>query len=66
MQRLPAETIEWLAKNGKPHPLQKAFTENRAAQRGFCKPGMIIIVKPLLGSDNNPDERGIRRALSLG
>lgn len=49
------ETIEWLAKNGKPHPLRKAFAKNGAVQLGFCTPEMIIIAKALLERDNNPD-----------
>lgn len=35
-------TIEGLAKNGKPHPLQEAFMKHNALQCGFCTPGMIL------------------------
>ena len=41
-------TIEGMAKNGKLHPVQAAFTECHALQCGFCTPGMIMAVAALL------------------
>jgi aerobic-type carbon monoxide dehydrogenase small subunit (CoxS/CutS family) len=41
-------TIEGLAKEGKLHPLQKAFAEHGALQCGFCTPGMIMTAYALL------------------
>jgi len=35
-------TSEGLVKNGKPHPLMKAFTDELGIQCGFCTPGMIM------------------------
>lgn len=35
-------TIEGLAKDGKLHPLQKAFMAHDGMQCGFCTPGMIM------------------------
>jgi xanthine dehydrogenase YagT iron-sulfur-binding subunit len=34
-------TIEGLAENGAPHPLQAAFVEHDAFQCGYCTPGQI-------------------------
>jgi xanthine dehydrogenase YagT iron-sulfur-binding subunit len=34
-------TIEGLAQNGSPHPLQTAFVEHDAFQCGYCTPGQI-------------------------
>jgi aerobic-type carbon monoxide dehydrogenase small subunit (CoxS/CutS family) len=47
-------TIEGLAKNGKLHPLQKAFMENDALQCGYCTPGMILNAVALLRKNPHP------------
>ena len=41
-------TIEGLARDGKLHPLQKAFIDHDALQCGFCTPGMIMNAYGLL------------------
>lgn len=41
-------TIEGLEKDGKLHPLQQAFLDERAYQCGFCTPGMILNAYALL------------------
>jgi aerobic-type carbon monoxide dehydrogenase small subunit (CoxS/CutS family) len=41
-------TIEGLARNGKLHPLQKAFMKHGALQCGFCTSGMILKAYGLL------------------
>jgi len=46
------QTIEGVGRNGRLHPLQKAFAEKGAAQCGYCTPGMIMAAKNLL--DHNP------------
>ena len=48
-------TIEGLAKNGDPHPLQKAFMEHDALQCGYCTPGMIMSAYALLRQNPQPD-----------
>lgn len=41
-------TIEGLARNGKLHPVQKAFIDKDALQCGFCTPGMIMTAAGML------------------
>src|SRR6202140_275330 len=45
-------TIEGLGTVEKPHPLQRAFMDEQAAQCGYCINGMIMSAKDLL--DHNP------------
>jgi len=47
-------TIEGLAKNGKLHPVQKAFVDNDALQCGFCTPGMVMNAMALLQKNPKP------------
>jgi len=47
-------TIEGLARNGKLHPLQKAFMEKDGLQCGFCTPGMILKAYSLLRRNPRP------------
>ena len=57
-------TLDGLAKDGRPHPLQRAFVEAQAAQCGYCTNGMIMAAKALLDRDKAPTEAAIRQALS--
>ena len=57
-------TVEGLARNGEPHPLQRAFVNHGAVQCGFCIPGMIISAKNLLDRNPRPTEAEIRHAIS--
>jgi nicotinate dehydrogenase subunit A len=45
-------TLEGLGTTERPHPLQKAFIAEQAAQCGFCVNGVIMTAKALL--DKNP------------
>jgi len=47
-------TIEGLARDGKLHPLQKAFAELDGLQCGFCTPGMILAAYGLLQEKPEP------------
>ncbi len=47
-------TIEGLTKNGKLHPLQKAFISHDAMQCGFCTTGMIMNAYGLLLENADP------------
>ncbi len=57
-------TLEGLGTIEKPHPLQKAFIAEQAAQCGYCMNGMIIRSKALLDTIPNPTDDQIRKALS--
>jgi len=52
-------TIEGLARNGKLHPLQKAFADHDALQCGFCTPGMIMNAYGLLMENSSPSRTQI-------
>ncbi len=52
-------TIEGLEKNGKLHPVQKAFIEHDALQCGFCTPGMIMSATGLLMKNLTPSRQDI-------
>jgi aerobic-type carbon monoxide dehydrogenase small subunit (CoxS/CutS family) len=52
-------TIEGLAKDGKLHPLQKAFMAHDALQCGFCTSGMILTAYSLLRANPQPTEAQI-------
>jgi nicotinate dehydrogenase subunit A len=57
-------TLEGLGSAAKPHPIQKAFIEEQAAQCGYCINGMIITAKALLDRKPNPSDREIKQALA--
>jgi nicotinate dehydrogenase subunit A len=56
-------TLEGLGSAEKPHPLQRAFIEEQAAQCGYCTNGMIMKSKELL--DRTPDPTSRRSARPL-
>ena len=56
-------TLEGLGSSAKPHPIQRAFIEEQAAQCGYCINGMIMTAKALLGRKPNPGDREIKQAL---
>jgi aerobic carbon-monoxide dehydrogenase small subunit len=56
-------TIEGMAKEGKLHPVQQAFTDNHALQCGYCTPGMIMATAALLGENPQPSDEEIYAAL---
>jgi nicotinate dehydrogenase subunit A len=57
-------TIEGLGTIDKPHPLQKAFMDDQAAQCGYCINGMIMTAKELLDRMPHPTEADVRAALA--
>lgn len=52
-------TIEGLQKNGKLHPLQKAFMQHNALQCGYCTPGMILGAYAMLLKNPQPSTKDI-------
>jgi nicotinate dehydrogenase subunit A len=57
-------TIEGIGTVDKPHPLQKAFVTEQAAQCGFCVSGVIMTAKALLDKNPRATEPEIQQALS--
>jgi aerobic-type carbon monoxide dehydrogenase small subunit (CoxS/CutS family) len=58
-------TVESLAEeDGTLHPLQQAFHETHGLQCGFCTPGFLMSLEPLLAEARDFDEREIREALA--
>jgi aerobic-type carbon monoxide dehydrogenase small subunit (CoxS/CutS family) len=56
-------TIEGLEKDGKLHPLQKAFMAHDGLQCGFCTPGMILTGVSLLNTNPQPSREQIVRGM---
>ena len=57
-------TVEGLAREGRLHPLQEAFSEHHGLQCGFCTPGMLIAAYDLLRTNPAPTEEETRAGLS--
>ena len=57
-------TIEGLSKDGKLHPIQRAFIEQDAFQCGFCTPGMILQILSLIERSPTPSEQEIKESLN--
>ena len=57
-------TLEGLGSSASPHPIQRAFIEEQAAQCGYCINGMIMTGKALLDRQPKPTDREIREALA--
>src|SRR5271169_1301820 len=57
-------TLEGLGTIDKPHPLQKAFIAEQAAQCGFCLNGVILTAKAFLDKNPKATEAQIQQTLS--
>ena len=60
-------TVESLTEGlgeGELHPLQQTFHEEHALQCGFCTPGFLMSLEPLLPAVAEMDETQVREALS--
>ena len=56
-------TVEGLGTRAAPHPLQRAFLAENAAQCGFCTAGILMRAAALLEHSPDPSEAEIRTAL---
>jgi nicotinate dehydrogenase subunit A len=56
-------TLEGLAIDGKPHPVQQAFIDEQAVQCGYCINGMIMTLAALLGHNPRASENELREGL---
>ncbi len=56
-------TIEGLAVNGKPSPLEQAFIDEGSVQCGFCTPGMVMSAQALLEKNPHPTDAEIETGL---
>ncbi|MFN7086530.1 MAG: (2Fe-2S)-binding protein [Burkholderiales bacterium] len=56
-------TIEGMARDGRLHPIQQAFTECHGLQCGYCTPGMIMAVAGLLKDNPHPSDEEIIHGL---
>jgi nicotinate dehydrogenase subunit A len=57
-------TLEGLGTADRPHPIQKAFIDEQAAQCGFCLNGVILTAKAFLDQNPKADEPAIEQAMS--
>jgi nicotinate dehydrogenase subunit A len=57
-------TLEGLGTRENPHPVQRAFIEEQAAQCGYCLNGMIMQAKAFLDQVAKPTEAEIKAALA--
>lgn len=57
-------TLEGLGSSSEPHPVQKAFIDEQAAQCGYCINGMIMTAKAYLDKHPDPSEADVREALA--
>ena len=57
-------TLEGLGTIEKPHPIQRAFIDEQAAQCGFCLNGVILTAKAFLDQNPEATDSEIRQAMS--
>jgi nicotinate dehydrogenase subunit A len=57
-------TLAGIGSMEKPHPLQKAFIDEQAAQCGFCLSGVVLTAKAFLDKNPRPDQAQIQQAMS--
>jgi nicotinate dehydrogenase subunit A len=56
-------TVEGLGAPERPHPLQRAFLAEQAAQCGYCTSGILMSAAALLRRNPSPSDAEVRSAL---
>ena len=56
-------TIEGIGRNGRLHPLQRAFLDHGGFQCGFCTPGQILAAVALLAEHPNPTDDELKEGM---
>ena len=56
-------TLEGIGTAEAPHPLQRAFIAENAAQCGYCTSGILVTAKALLDRTRRPSTAEVRHAL---
>ena len=64
VQQAAITTLEGIGTIENPHPLQKAFIEEQAAQCGFCVNGVIMTAKAFLDRNPRASDAQIQQAMS--
>ena len=57
-------TLDGLGTPENPHPIQKAFIEEQAAQCGFCLSGVVLTAKAFLDQNPKANEAQVRQAMN--
>ena len=57
-------TIEALAAEGVPHPLQTAWIAQQVPQCGYCQSGMLMAAAALLENNQQPSDADIDTAMT--
>ena len=56
-------TVEGLARDGRPHPVQQAILDRQAAQCGFCISGIVVAAATLLEAEPDADAARVAETL---
>jgi xanthine dehydrogenase YagT iron-sulfur-binding subunit len=63
VQDAEIKTIESLASNGKPSPLQQAFVDADASQCGYCTSGFVMSATAFLAENPDPTLDDLRKGM---